>query len=229
MGGAGPLKASIEHNIAAAHGASTGSGAVVRDDPVVAVTAWAKSLGRRATMKDRTAWAEYARRMNMTPEDEAKGWKAVEWAESVFAVISAALGVEEATSWWGYSVPHLQMIKMQPSSGPASAKAPDSPAFGPPEAVFPFHTASAGKVWSEAKRLILKHKTAGALEILRMSIEGAGIISTELTPEDARLLELAIHWAQNGPIKTPVRSGGAPGGPFNSTTGDTGSARRGKV
>jgi hypothetical protein len=222
--GGGQLKASIEHNISAAHGASIGSGAVVRDEPVKAATDWLKSLGRKPTKKDRAGWAEYARRQNMTPDDEAAGWKAIEWAESVFAALSA---VFEATSWWGYSVPNLGMVKMQGTAGPASAKAPDGPAWGPVEA-FPFHTKVAGKVWDSAKLMIAKYKTAKPLEILRLALDHSKMASNELTPEDAKLLELAISWAQNGAPKPVSKMSGAPGGPFNSTTGDTGSVRRGR-
>jgi hypothetical protein len=197
---------------------------VIRDEPVQAAVAWKKSLGgRKINRTDRLAWAEYARRQNMTPEDEKLGWSALEWSEDVFAALRA---VFEATSWWGYSVPNLGMVKMQGTAGPASAKTPDSPAWGP-VASFPFHTEVAAKVWESAKKMIMKYKTAKPLEILRLAIDDSKMLSTELTPEDAKLLELAISWAQNGPPKPVGHLSGAPGGPFNSTTGSTGSARRG--
>jgi hypothetical protein len=229
MGGAGPLKTgplktSMEHNIAQAGGATLGTNAVVRDEPIKAAAAWKKSIGpRRVTKNDRAAWGEYAKRMNMTPEDEKTGWAAIEWAENVFSALRA---VFEATSWWGYSVPNIGMIKMQGTAGPASAKAPDAPAWGP-VASWPFHTEVAGKVWDSAKKMIQKYKFAKPLEILRFAIDDSKVFSNELTPEDAKLLELAISWAQNGAPKPVAKMSGAPGGPFNSTTGSTGAFRRG--
>ena len=210
-------------SIKAAQGASLGSGAVVREDPVAAVAAWAKGLGRKPTPEDRSAWSEHARRLNMSPDDEAKGWKAVEWVEKTFAALRQALGMSETSAaWGGYSVPNIGMIRMQPSTGPASMKATDSPAWGqPPDASFPFHTRAADKVWAAAKKNILKFKTSGASEILRKSIEDANISPSELTPEDAQLLGMAIHYMQNGPASTTVRTAG------NATTGLTGIVSRG--
>lgn len=216
MGGAGPLKASVEHNIKHAHGTSLGTGAVVRDEPFKAAVDFKKSLGRVITKKDREAWAEYARRQNMTPDDEAEGWKAIEWAENVFAALHA---VFETTSWSGYSLPNIAMVKMQGSAGPASMKTPNSPAWGPVEA-FPFHTEVAGRVWDSAKKMILKNKLAKPLEIIRLAMDHSKMQSGELTPEDVRMLELAISWAQNGPPSAVSRAGGP--------TADTGTSRRTK-
>ena len=219
----GKLTASVEHNIAQAGGATLGTNAVVKDDPAHAANQWLKSLGRKVTKNDRAAWAEYAKRQNMSPDDEEKGWKTLEWNEDVFAALKA---VFEATSWWGYSVPNLGMVQMQTSAGPASARAPESPAWGP-VASFPFHTKVADKVWDSAKKMIAKYKAAKPLEILRLAIDDSKVFGNELTPEDAKLLELAISWAQNGAPKPVAKMSGAPGGPFNSTTGSTGAHRRG--
>lgn len=218
VAGGGGLTASLEHNIAQAHGATLGTNAVVRDEPFKAAVDFKKSLGRIITKKDRAAWAEYARRQNMTPDDEAEGWKAIEWAENVFAALRA---VFETTSWWGYSVPNLGMVKMQGTAGPASMKTPNSPAWGPVEA-FPFHTEVAGRVWDSAKRMIQKHKTAEPLDILRLAIDDSKMTVSELTPEDAKLLELAISWAQNGPPPTVARAA------TSADTGETGADRRSK-
>lgn len=223
MGGAKPLKASIEHNIKAAHGASLGTGAVVREEPKKLATAWAKSLGRKISKNDRAGWKEFARRNNMTIGDEEAGWNTV---ESVAAVLNDLHSVFEGTSWMGYSVPNIGMVKMQSSAGPASQRTPGSPAWGP-VASFPFHTATAGKVWDSARKMIRKYKMAKPTEILRLALDHSKLPGTELTPEDAKLLELAIAWAQNGAPKPVAKMSGAPGGPANSSSGSTGAVRRG--
>lgn len=117
-------------------------------------------------------------------------------ASDVLDDLKAVFG--EATSWSGFALPNIHQMKIQPSTGPASMRAPKGAGWGE-TAAFPFHTASAEKVWKEAKKLIFKHKTAGTNEIVRMAIDASGVLGVELTPEDAKLLSMAVDWARNGP------------------------------
>lgn len=82
---------------------------------------------------------------------------------------------------------------------------------------FPFATKSAELVWDAAQALIPMLPLATPADILRVSMEKANIYTSDLSVEDMQMLQLAIHYQQNGPVKTNVRTGGAPGGPFNST------------
>jgi hypothetical protein len=93
-----------------------------------------------------------------------------------------------------------------------------------PAAGFPFHTKTADVVFKKALELIKLHPDKKSSEILKLAIDKSQSPVTELTPEDGKLLDIAINWAQNG--KTGVgfnnRIGGMPGGPFRSTTHSVG-------
>ena len=100
-----------------------------------------------------------------------------------------------------------------PQIGNAKGQAQDAnenPGFG-------FRTWSARMVFEMAQRLIGLYPLMKPEEILGMAIRKSGVLTSELTPEDDRMLKMAIDWAQNGAAKTNVRTGGAPGGPFRST------------
>jgi len=105
---------------------------------------------------------------------------------------------------------------------PQASEAPpaDIPDTGSmPAPGFPFHTRSAERIWVFAQKLILTHPEAPATEIIRMAAQESRLPLTDLTPEDITLLQMAVDWAQNGPAKTSVRTGGTPGGPFRSGGG----------
>ncbi len=76
---------------------------------------------------------------------------------------------------------------------------------------------AASKVFEKAQQLIALYPLSKPAEILGMALRKAGVLTSELTPEDDKLLKMAIDWAQNGPSRTNIRTGGAPGGPFRST------------
>lgn len=193
-----------------------GTGAVVKPDPAQLAKSWADEIVifRPLMPDDKDNWAEYAKRMGCDQECIDKGWgwlmqhptppsdtPAKESLDSVFG---------EATSWWGYSVPNLMMLKM-PQAGPVSR--------GEDSSGFPFATKAAMRCWSLAQKLIPLYPLARPEEIMNKAIEKAGTLATELTPEDEHMLKLAIDWAQNGPARTDVRIGGLPGGPARSGTG----------
>jgi hypothetical protein len=189
------------------HGASYGSkgspsgGGYVPGDREAAKAArqWAQSVlkGTKATPKRRKEWEEYARRQRLTQDQVNAGW-------------AHLTRMGEATSWWGYSVPHPGMVKM-----PQRNQMQNSPAPG-----FPFHTRTAEIVFKKALELIPLHPEKKSAEILKLAIEKSQSPVTELTPEDGRLLDIAISWAQNGKagVGNNNRMAGTPGGPFRSTT-----------
>jgi hypothetical protein len=79
-----------------------------------------------------------------------------------------------------------------------------------------FYSWSANRVYDMALRLIPLYPLKSPEELIGMAIQKSGVLSSELTPEDDQLLKIAVAYAQNGPPKTNVRTGGTPGGPFRS-------------
>jgi hypothetical protein len=100
---------------------------------------------------------------------------------------------------------HQAPFGNEPESTPTA-----NPGFG-------FRTWSASLVFEMAQRLVGLYPQSKPEEILAMAIRKSGVTSTELTPEDDKMLKMAIDWAQNGAAKTNVRIGGTPGGPLRST------------
>jgi len=76
---------------------------------------------------------------------------------------------------------------------------------------WPYRTATAEKVWGAAKKIIPRYPHLNEREVLRKAVEETGVNPLDLTPEDWRLLEMAIEWRKNGftGITTP-RTGGGP-------------------
>ena len=213
-----------------------GTQKVVRPDYRVAADQWKKEEGT----KDKAAWTAYAERMGLWPEDIEKGWAYISMESAskrdaatvppgqlpptaqsspglpVGNVISRATNESssplkqvfgEATSWWGYSVPNLFMLNMPSTPAPF-------PGFG-------FHTKTAEVVWDHAKKLAAANPKAKTEEIISKAIEAAKVQASEMTPEDTKMLEMAINWYISGKMwdlrpPTNVRIGGAPGGPFRS-------------
>lgn len=100
-----------------------------------------------------------------------------------------------------------------PQVGNARGQAQDAnenPGFG-------FSTWSARKVFEMAQKLISLYPLLKPAELLAMAIRKSGVLTSELTPEDDRMLQMAIDWAQNGPARTNIRTGGTPGGPARFT------------
>lgn len=64
---------------------------------------------------------------------------------------------------------------------------------------FPFRTASAAAVWKAINEIITKGtKGMTYTDILKKGFEVSGVPGYEITPEDAHLLDMAIHWAVTG-------------------------------
>jgi hypothetical protein len=109
-----------------------------------------------------------------------------------------AFGRPSGTPWAGYSAP-LGVPNYKPGPQP-----------------FPYRTQTAEVVWKTAQKLIGMHPELDERSILRKAVQDSGINSFDLTPEDWRLLEMAIEWHKNGTTGLPKpRIGGAPGGPAN--------------
>ena len=85
------------------------------------------------------------------------------------------------------------------------------------EQPWPYRTETAEAVWKHASELIPKHPEMNEVEVLRKAIENSGVDPLDLSPEDWRLLEMAIEWRKSGTTGQPKpRIGGAPGGPYDS-------------
>jgi hypothetical protein len=113
------------------------------------------------------------------------------------AVFSPTLP-EELQSY-ASSMPTLLKVNPTGSAGPASFHSWAS-AMGP-VTTFPFYTPVAAVIWKAAKKIIKKNPLTNPLEVLRMAMLDSKMSDQEITPEDFKLLELAISWAQNGPAQ----------------------------
>lgn len=81
---------------------------------------------------------------------------------------------------------------------------------------WPYRTQSAHVVWDKIKEIAPMMTHATDKELMARAVDQSGIPGIQLTPEDWRMLEMAVEWYRNGTqyIKPP-RIGGAPGGPAN--------------
>jgi len=181
-----------------------GTGRVSRPDVKIAAKDWKKGGG-----KTQSEWEEYAKRMGVFPADIQKGWDSLSASEinvsspqtkklppgfkpysgsPVGDVISRAKFGEafltlrsfigEATSWWGYSVPNFHMMKTPFNPGPG----------------FGFHTKSAEEVWRLAKAVADENPKEKTTAIIGKAVDRANVLITELTPEDMKMLEMAVNW-----------------------------------
>ena len=73
---------------------------------------------------------------------------------------------------------------------------------------FPFRTKSAEKVWVALQGLVKLYPKAPENALIASAIDQAQVISTELTPEDGRMLEIATNWLLTNRLSTlpPVDS-----------------------
>jgi hypothetical protein len=72
---------------------------------------------------------------------------------------------------------------------------------------WPYRTNAAERVWEFVREMLPQYPELDERQVLRLAIEKAGISALELTPEDWRLLEMAIQFEKNGmrhvaPIRT---------------------------
>jgi len=201
----------------------TGTGAVVFPDTDKEASAFLKSIGRPVTPSDRSGWETYAGRLGMPKAAQERAWAAMtrkELRPKLAEALDTLKAVFEGYKWSGYSVPmphNMQNREKGPSSlepQPAGQKNP----FSPPPASFPFHTKVSRKVHEKALQLMRMYPLEGPASILKRATIAVGVTPmVDITPEDEKLLKMAIDFAQNGPAKSDGnRIGGAPAGPFNT-------------
>lgn len=107
-----------------------------------------------------------------------------------------------SAAWKGFSAPLGQLL------APANRDAAQP---------WPYRTETAEVVWRTARDLIPKHPELSEVEVLKKAVEISGVDPLDLSPEDWRLLEMAIEWRKNGVTgQNRPRIGGAPGGPYDS-------------
>lgn len=101
------------------------------------------------------------------------------------AALRQVLG--EYADWQGYVVP------INPSHTPAAT------GFG-------FHTKAAEVIWNHARKVANAHPKDTTAAIVLKAIELSGLPASELTPEDSKLLEMAVNWYLAGKVgaMTPV-------------------------
>lgn len=206
-------------------GTSTANSDVVAfPDPSPEFSNFAKALGRVPQSKDKDEWMEYAERMSMPASEAFEHWDKMmrQKAESTLDAVF------EASGWLGYSVPNINQIRMaHPKSLDVPAMAKDdkeqiddedpSQIVRPP-ASFPFHTDTAAEVYEKSLELISLYPLDNPVQIVKRAIQALGVnMIASLTPEDIKLLEMAVNYAQNGAPSRPKKKGN-PGGPFNSTS-----------
>jgi hypothetical protein len=204
-----------------------GSGAVVFPDTDASAKAFLKSIGRPLTAADRDGWFAYTQRISMAPDAAERAWKRMmkpSLRPKLDEVLRELRDVFESTSWWGFSVPHLFGTKQgsykmptphdnKPAKNKAKQGVPNTPIPS-----FPYHTKAARQVYKKALELIRLYPMDNPTQIMRRAISAVDMNPVmDLTPEDEKLLRMAIEYAQQGPAGEPSKIGGAPGGPFNST------------
>lgn len=127
------------------------------------------------------------------------------------ALVALRTVLGEATSFWGNNVVSFHMMKTPFNPGPGLS----------------FHTKSAEEVWRIAKQVADEMPKEQTSVIISRAMERMKVLMTELTPEDMKLLEMAVNWylagksagmEQPAPITNNNRLGGMPGGPFNSNS-----------
>lgn len=109
-----------------------------------------------------------------------------------------------SASWKGFYAPLGQLSAPMNRDGAQQA--------------WPYRTETAEVVWKHVSDLIPKHPELNEADILKKAIEISGVDPLDLSPEDWRLLEMAIEWRKAGAAwqKRP-RIGGMPGGPYDSS------------
>lgn len=128
--------------------------------------------------------------------------------EQLLKALEETLGApspyRSSAAWKGFSAP----LGIAQSLAPANQDAAQP---------WPYRTETAEVVWKYAKDLIPKHPEMNDADILRKAVEISGVDPLDLSPEDWRLLEMAIEWRKSGATwQNKPRIGGAPGGPYDS-------------
>lgn len=100
-------------------------------------------------------------------------------AEALSA-LRQVLGEYSGGDWQGYSVP----TTLAHTPGPA----------------FGFHTRTAEAVWKHAQQIADAHPKETTAAIVSKAIERAQVPVSELTPEDSKLLDMAVNWYLAGKV-----------------------------
>ena len=133
-------------------------------------------------------------------------WREASQVESVEPVSSKRSDVlkklkdvlGEYADWQGYSVPIN--VGRTPATG------------------FGFHTKGAEEIWKYAQRLADAHPKETTASIIGKAIDQSNIPITELTPEDSKMLDMAVNWYLAGKVGGMEQPGPPPYG-GNSTSG----------
>lgn len=123
--------------------------------------------------------------------------------------LRAVLEFVGTSTWTGFQIPAPNLLKTNPEGAKPVSRSAMAPKGG-----FGFHTETAQKVWEKCRRLILKHPESGPDQILALAIAALKVSPFDLTPEDERLLSMAINWEQNGPAGQKATIHGVSQGPF---------------
>lgn len=103
---------------------------------------------------------------------------ATDTREATIDTLRKVLG--ELADWQGYDV------NFNPTKAP-------SPLFG-------FHTPSAEVVWKYAKKIADRHPKEATAAIISKAIERSKVPASELTPEDSKMLDMAVNWYLAGKL-----------------------------
>ena len=101
-----------------------------------------------------------------------------EGRSTLIQILKTVLG--EYADWQGYEVP-------------ANVSRTPATAFG-------FHTKAAEEVWKYAKQIADAYPKEATAAIISKAIDRSEIPVTELTPEDSKMLDMAVNWYLAGKV-----------------------------
>jgi hypothetical protein len=117
------------------------------------------------------------------------------WVAAVGARNGDAMSIRRLTE-----ALRLAVLKEYTTAVPGPFMTPTSAMIKTPTAAatFPFHTPTANAVWSKAQELSVTDVDKSPEDILKAAIEELEVEPNDLTPEDFRLLQMAIKWFMDG-------------------------------
>jgi hypothetical protein len=197
---------------------SMGTNSVVFPDTDKEALAFKRSLGRSVVASDKVGWDTYAGRLSIPKDASDRAWASLRTRKGVSEAMDLLNRVFEASGSGSWMLNPLA-VKMRhgaPDSEPSPTPVKPSGAIAPTPPSFPFHTKVSRKIYEKALKMVRLYPLEGPSQILKRAIMAAGATPlVDVTPEDEKLLRMAIDFAQNGPAGEPNKIGGAPGGPLN--------------